>query len=144
MRALLDTNVFLRHSLTADARQPAITAALDALLADGTELCICSQNIVEYWALSTRPVNANGLGKSPAQVRREIDSITPGFSLIPDPAELLAIWLNLCTTFEVRGRQAYDARLVALMSATAVTTLVTLNPADFSRFATIKLVIPAC
>lgn len=142
MRALLDTNVFARHANRADPRQVAITAALDDLLAQRIELCVCSQNIVEFWALSTRSVAANGLGREPRQLRPELDALLAGFTLVADPPGLLPTWLDLCTSHEVRGRQVYDARLVALMLASGITGFVTLNPLDFSRYPMIELIVP--
>ncbi len=142
MRALLDANVLLRHANNADPRQHPVTAALDGLLTRGIELCICSQNVLELWALATRPTAANGLGREPQQFRPELDQLIAAFTILPDPPDLLSIWLELCTKHAVRGRQCYDARLVALMTATDTRTLVTLNASDFTRYPMLELIVP--
>lgn len=142
MRALLDTNILVRHTNREDPRQPAIRATLDSLAAGGDELCICAQSIVEFWALSTRPTSANGLGMEPSAARTQVDDILRVFTLLPDPAPLLPLWLEMCSQREVRGRQAYDARLVALMVASGISRFVTLNPADFARYPMLELIVP--
>jgi predicted nucleic acid-binding protein len=51
-------------------------------------------------------------------------------------------WLDLCSRYGVSGRSAHDARLVALMLAHGLTHLLTLNSADFARYAEITAVTP--
>jgi len=108
----------------------------------GYELCVCSQNLVESWAVATRPLAANGFGMEPRDVRPLLETAAAGFSLAPDPAGTLRTWLDLCTQHEVRGRQCFDARLVAVMLASGMTHLVTLNPIDFTRYTMIHLIVP--
>jgi predicted nucleic acid-binding protein len=115
---------------------------LSKLAAEGMQACIVGQNLTEAWAVMTRPASANGLGLSPAQARAEVERILATFSLLPDPADTSARWLELCTTHDVRGRQAFDAKLVAVMLSLGITRLVTLNPVDFARYPAIKLTVP--
>ena len=142
MKALLDTNVLLRHANRSDPRQAAVTHALDELLSRRIELCACAQNNIEFWAVSTRPVGANGLGKEPRALRGELDQVLSGFTIEPDPPSLLDTWLELCSALEVRGRQVYDARLAALMIAARIPTLVTLNADDFARYPGLEVIVP--
>ena len=142
MKALVDTNVLARSGNVSDRAQPKILSSLEQLFRQGVNPCLCGQNVVELWAVATRPINANGQGKTPHTVRRELDALLLGFEMIPDPPELLSVWLDLCTQFEVRGRQVFDARLVALMKAAGISKFVTLNPADFRRYPGIELVVP--
>lgn len=141
MRALLDTNIVLRATRTAAPDGP-VPSALAAMTREGWELCICAQNIIETWAVVTRPASAAGLGLSPRHARREIDAMLGTHTLLPDPPDLLPRWLDLCTTHKVRGRQAYDARLAALMLASGITYLVTLNAGDFVRYSEITVFDP--
>ena len=61
MRILLDTNVLLRLD---DAGRDSHAHAMDAvdwLVANGYERVLVPQNLYEYWAVATRPVENNGL-----------------------------------------------------------------------------------
>jgi hypothetical protein len=46
--------------------------ALQALTLAGTPLCIAPQNLIEFWVVATRPLAANGLELTPAQVVKEV------------------------------------------------------------------------
>jgi len=81
------------------------------------------------------------LGKEPRQLRPELDTLLAGFTLLQDPPNPCSNWLDRCTTHEVRGRQVFDARLVAFMAAYGITMFVTLNPADFSRYGKLELIM---
>ena len=70
MRILLDTNILLRNARRSDPDYQRVNAALDRLIADGWELCVGVQNIVEFWVVATRPTNVNGLGLSPAEAEQ--------------------------------------------------------------------------
>jgi predicted nucleic acid-binding protein len=61
MAILFDTNVLLR--LAQKHYPPASYAAraLDTLQDRNAELLITQQNIVEFWAVATRPLTTNGL-----------------------------------------------------------------------------------
>jgi predicted nucleic acid-binding protein len=72
MAVLLDTNILLRllqpHSLYA----PIAERALNALRSRNEALQITAQNIVEFWAVATRPVTENGLGMTVEQAMAEV------------------------------------------------------------------------
>jgi predicted nucleic acid-binding protein len=87
-------------------------------------------------------LNDTRRGKEPGDVRLEVDDLLRVFTLVPDPANLLSEWLEVCTAHQVRGRQAFDARLVALMVASGITRFVTLNAVDFGRYPMIELIVP--
>jgi predicted nucleic acid-binding protein len=142
VNALLDTNVVLRYTNHADPAHGAVRGYLDGFSGSGGVAHICAQTITEFWAIATRPVEANGLGFRAARAREEVEVILGAWPLLTDPASLLDRWLDLCTVHEVAGRKAFDTRLVALMMAHEVTVLVTLNPQDFVRYAGITLLVP--
>lgn len=143
MNVLVDTNIVLRVGGAGHPASAVVGAALARLASQGWRACVAAQSLVESWAVLTRPVTANGIGMAPAQARIEIDRITTVFALLPDPPDLFSRWLDLCTAHDVRGRQVYDARLVALMIGSGITRFVTLNPVDFARFPMIELLVPA-
>ena len=134
MRTLLDTNILLRHANSADPLHSRIAQALRGLVAAENELVVAPQNLFEYWVVATRPAGANGLGLTPAVARSNVDIIISGYSILPDPPNLLRDWLDICTKHAVAGRPAHDARLVAFMFGHKIHRLLSLNPADFSRY----------
>jgi predicted nucleic acid-binding protein len=142
VNALVDTNIVLRVGGSDRPASAAVNATLAGLIAGGWRVCVSAQSLVEAWTVLTRPAAANGIGLSPSLAKLEIDRIMGVFTLLPDPPDLFPRWLDLCTTHEVRGRQAYDARLVALMLGAGITRFVTLNPVDFARFPMLDLIVP--
>jgi predicted nucleic acid-binding protein len=142
VRILLDTNVLLRNADQADPAHARVSAALQRLVQNGWDLCVGSQNLVEFWVVATRPVSVNGFGLSPAQAEPRVRAMMVTFSVLRDPPDLLERWLDLCSRYGVSGRPAHDTRLVALMLAHGLTHLLTLNSADFARYAEITTVTP--
>jgi len=143
MKYLVDTNVLLRsiqrtHAMHADAGR--VTALLTR---QGDELSIIAQNLIEFWAVATRPVVGNGLGLSVPEALGHVRTFKIVFSLLPDTSEILGEWERLVENHQVLGRQVYDARLVAAMGVHKVTHLLTFNDADCKRFTEITVVNPA-
>jgi predicted nucleic acid-binding protein len=130
----LDTNIVLRNAVQSDPQHALVRDALQRLTQSGWELCIGTQNVVEFWVVATRPVGVNGLGMTPEQADQEVDALLTAFTLLRDPDDLLARWRDLCRRHSVRGRQAHDARIVAMMLGAGVTDLLTLNGGDFARY----------
>jgi len=139
---LVDTNVASRRVLPADPHHFVITQAIDLLRHQGDVLYITAQVIIEFHALATRPVEANGLGMAAAQASLEATKIEAIFPLLPEVPAIFPLWRNLVDTFGVIGRQVYDARIVAVMQAHGVTHVLTMNPTHFRRFAGITVVEP--
>ncbi len=132
---LVDSNILLRaveagHPLQVVARQ-----ALHQLTTAGAALYIAPQNLIEFWAVATRPVAANGLGLTPAQAATEVANFKTAFLLLPEAPTVFPEWERIAALYNVIGKQAHDARLVAVMKAHGVARIVTFNTADFSRYA---------
>ena len=142
MRYLIDTNVLLRWSLADDPHFSECTGAVDTRAAHGAEVCICAQVIIEYWAASTRPLEVNGFGLAPADVEGLLHEVDAIFTLLAEPPDIAIRWRALASAYSVEGKQAHDARLVALMLAHGITHLLTLNPSDFARYSEITAVTP--
>jgi predicted nucleic acid-binding protein len=143
MRVLLDTNILTRLAEPTDKDHKTATDALAVLRAKGHDLCLVPQNLYEFWAVSTRPVAANGRGKTPDEVAVEFAFLKTHFTILQDTPAILPEWEKLVTTYKVIGKPAHDARLVAAMLAHGVTHLLTFNDADFRRYAAITPVVPA-
>jgi predicted nucleic acid-binding protein len=142
MDVLVDTNVLLRATNPHHPDCAGAERALDILRDRGVKLCITSQNLIEFWAVATRPRNANGLGLSPAQADSEIAGLIKLFRLLPQRPDVLGVWREIVTTYGVLGKKAHDAHLVAVMQAYGVTGILTFNGADFVRFRGIAVIEP--
>ena len=142
MSYLVDTNILLRSAQPSHPMHAAATRAVGALLAQGEILSVIPQNIIEYWAVATRPVKANGLGLSVDETAAEVKRLQIIFRILPDTAEIFSEWRRLVSTHEVKGKEVHDARIVAAMLAHRVTHLLTFNTADFKRYPEITAINP--
>ena len=90
MSYLVDTNVLLRlvqknHPMRSVARQALLT-----LRKQGEKLSIIPQNIIEFWAVATRPLASNGLGLNVNEAARETKKLKRLFNLLPDTPTIFA------------------------------------------------------
>lgn len=131
---LLDTNVILRFLDTQSPLYPLLRQAITILRSRGHSLKICPQNIVELWAVATRPTSANGFGWTPQFTQIEVNKLLSIYELLPDTPDIFTQWLELVTMHQVSGKQVHDARLAATAKAHNVENLLTLNVDDFKRF----------
>ena len=142
MSFAVDTNVLLRSIDNGHTAQPIAQKGLLALRERGEVLSIFPQNLIEFWSVATRPVINNGLGFSIAKTEDEIISLKALFALQPDTSEIFSEWEKIVLQYQVSGKQAHDARLVAAMRVHNLTHLLTFNITDFKRFTTITAVSP--
>ena len=142
MSTLVDTNVVTRCAQpTHPLCQPAADA-LTRLRQQGEELCLVPQNFYEFWVVATRPTAQNGLGLTPAQTQVELARLKALFTVRNDTPALFSEWEQLVVAFQVNGKNAHDARLVAAMSIHGITQLLTFNKPDFQRYHGITVVSP--
>jgi len=142
MSYLVDTNVLLRlvqknHPMRPDARRALVT-----LRKQGEELCIIPQNVIEFWAVATRPLDKNGLGLIVDEAARETRKLKRIFNLRPDSQAIFTEWEQLVAQYQVMGKQAHDTRLVAAMKVHGLSHILTFNTDDFKRFTDITPVSP--
>jgi predicted nucleic acid-binding protein len=140
---LLDTNLLLRLSDGASPDQALADQAIKRLRLRGDWPCLTAQNLIEFWAVATRPVDANGFGWDTQKTREEIDQLLNRFQLFDDTTAILTNWVNLVTTHDVKGKKVHDARLVAVMQAHGATHLLTFNIDGFKSYSGITLVHPS-
>jgi predicted nucleic acid-binding protein len=114
------------------------TRALRKLRADNETLNITQQNIVEFWAVATRPAAANGLGFWTEQAAGEVDALKRLFELLPE-LPLQNAWERLVADYRVSGKSAHDARLVAAMIVHGIESILTFNVQDFLRYGEIRV-----
>ena len=141
-RYLLDTNILLRIADLGFLLNEDAVRFVIALKFRGDEPVITTQNLIEFWAVATRPQETNGFGWTPKKCRQEIDGFLSRFELLADKPEILYHWLNIVTDTNIRGKRAHDARLIAVMRAHAVDCVLTFDRSDFSAFTGIRAVDP--
>ncbi len=139
---LADTNLILRLA-DPDSNQHAVaTQALARLLGRDDEVYLTPQNFIEFWAVATRPVEANGFGWTSERAAKEIAELQERFPVLPDSPEVFVRWLDLVQRFPVHGKRVHDARLVAVLQAHTVEHLITFNTSDFGAFSFLSLIDP--
>ena len=142
MSFAVDTNVLLRSIDDGHVAQPIAQKGLFALRDRGETLSIFRQNLIEFWAVATRPVANNGLGLNTAEAETKLINLKKLFVLLPDTPDIFPEWERIVLQFKVSGKQAHDARLVAAMIVHDVSHLLTFNTSDFKSFTTITAVNP--
>jgi predicted nucleic acid-binding protein len=142
MKYLLDTNILLRLLDENSSQHGIVSDAIKVLFEQQHKLMLCPQALAEFWAVATRPVNANGLGYTTAVAREAIDFFRGRFGMVFEHANALEIWLELVTEHQVSGKPTHDTKLVALMLIHGIEHVLTINTTDFKRFTEIKAVHP--
>ena len=132
---LIDTNVLLRVLHITDPRHPIAQGAVRKLSSDGHQLQATTQNFMEFWNVSTRPIHQNGMGLTPLKAVRPLLRAEQSFPLLPDLPNVYAKWRELVMDYGVSGVQVHDARLAATMIVHGVTHILTFNTSDFVRYA---------
>jgi predicted nucleic acid-binding protein len=131
---LIDTNVLLRSVEAGHPMHATAHRALQQLTNTGAALYVAPQNLIEFWVVATRPLTANGLGLTPAETITEVVNFKAAFRLLPETPSLVTEWERIAVVYSVCGKQAHDARLVAMMKIHGIGSIVTFNVGDFSRY----------
>jgi predicted nucleic acid-binding protein len=71
-----------------------------------------------------------------------MNSLKAMFLLLNDTPEIFSASERIVSRYQVTGKQAHDARLVAAMEVHNLTHLLSFNDRDFKRFAEITVVNP--
>jgi predicted nucleic acid-binding protein len=116
--------------------------ALARLFSRGDEVYLTPQNFIEFWAVATRPTDANGFGWGTERTAKEVSDLRQRFPVLPDSPEVFSRWFGLVQRFSVRGKRVHDARLVAVLQAHNIEHLISFNTADFAAFPFLSLFDP--
>jgi predicted nucleic acid-binding protein len=135
MAHLLDTNVLGRLANAADPGHAIAAGAVSELHRHGEVLYLTPQILVEFRAVATRPVAANGLGLAAVDAEALTAVFESRFPLLPETPAIYPAWKALVTALAVIGKQVHDARLVAVCHVHGVTHLLTFNVTHFTRLA---------
>ena len=142
MSTLLDTNILTRAARPGDPMHGAAVDAIDELRRQREILCLVPQNHYEFWAVATRPSAHNGLGMAPPQAQSELTRLKALFTLLDETPAVFRQWEQLVTQYQVSGKNAHDAHLVAAMMVHGVGRILTFNVADFQRYQSITALDP--
>lgn len=140
---LCDTNLLVRLVDAPAPQHPLAAGALAELFRKRHEVFITAQNLIEFWAVATRPAEANGLGWSADATFHEVAALQERFPLLADSPAVFREWLALVRRFSVAGKRVHDARLVAVLRVNQLDHLLTFNTADFASFTGISVINPS-
>jgi predicted nucleic acid-binding protein len=133
-RAMLDTNVFLAATDEGRAEHDRALAIVNDWPARGTVLYASGQIMREYLAVATRPAEKNGLGLAEADALANVRAFRSRITLLAEDGKVADRLLALLDENTCRGKQVHDANVVATMLVHGVSTIVTMNTGDFTRF----------
>lgn len=139
---LADSNILSRLSQPQNQYHAFARRAVITLRQQSEEICILPQNLIEFWAVATRPIASNGLGLTIDETEYEIRKFKRLFTVYDDVPNIFAEWENLVLKHNVSGKKVHDTRLVAAMLTHGITHLLTFNVKDFKRFSEITVVDP--
>ncbi len=131
---LIDSNILVRYANLNDPLYSHVDQLINRLFAHGEQLCIVPQNIYEFWSVASRPIANNGLGMSIAEAEVSKQRFIQFFKFLPDHPRLYSEWESLVVHYQCKGKVCHDARLIAAMLTHSISTLLTFNIPDFTRF----------
>lgn len=142
MLILADTNFVLRLVEPAHSQHAIASEAYERLDELGHQFVIVPQVVYEFWAVVTRPIDANGLGMSVADAQSKLHGILSTMRILRDERSIYEQWRQLVVEHSVVGKQVHDARLVAAMLRHDISHMITFNTTHFSRYDEIAVVNP--
>lgn len=142
MKWLVDTSILVRLSDSASPLQTVCAQALTKLHSMSHSLFLCTQVMIEYHVVATRPLEVNGLGKTFTQSLNDLRRFRQIFTFLPEPQNIDQLWETLVNKYGIIGRQAHDTRLVAFAQSYGIPNLLTLNARHFGVYAEITVVTP--
>lgn len=108
----------------------------------GHRLVIVPQVLYEFWVVATRPASRNGLDWTAEETHLKVIQFLDFFTLLRDERAIFDPWFDRVTAYEVKGKSAHDARLVAAMTRHGIRHILTFNVRDFSRYPDIVVMDP--
>ncbi len=134
MQLVADTNIWLRIADDQAIQHSAAKGAVRHLLAARSEIFLTPQNLVEFWAVATRPREANGLGWTIDDTDNELRNLRGQFALLPENNAIFQTWLDLVRSCRITGKRVHDARVAAQMMVHNIPRILTFNTHDFRQF----------
>jgi len=139
----VDSNILI-YLANPDSEQYSVSLSATQHIANsGDGLFVFPQNLIEFYAVATRPISSNGLGFTTAQASDELAEIRSTFNLIDETPDIYPEWERLVAEHGVLGKNVHDARIAAQMNVNKIGILLTFNTRDFQRFTEIKAIDPS-
>ena len=139
-RLFCDTNVLLS---AVDRRRTLHSRAFRVLNEApnrGVELCVSGQVLRECLVVSTRPVEANGLGLTLAAAVGNNQAFAERATVLEETRGVANRLPRVAEAAGCAGKAIHDANIAATMLEHGVTRVVTANPQDLMRFEGIDVV----
>ena len=143
MASLVDTGVLLRAFDPASPEYRTIRRAIRSLVTRQEQLIVTVQNVAEFWNVSTRPIDKNGYGLSAERASRNLSLIERLCDVLTEDDASFAVWKGLLLAHSITGVAVHDARLVSVMIARGIPTIITFNARDFRRYNGISAIAPS-
>jgi predicted nucleic acid-binding protein len=143
---LVDTNILVRLVLPHDPLSPITLAAIDELQTRGEALLVTPQNLMqnlmEFWAGGHTTAGGKRSGLHERQSARRSPPIGGAVSCYRSASGDVSALAPARQMHAVRGRQAFDAHLAAVMMESGLDRILTFNVDDCRRYAGITAVSP--
>jgi predicted nucleic acid-binding protein len=143
MSFALDTNILARSIQEGHPMQEVADKAVKTLIGRGEDLFLFPQNLYEFWALSRRPVEKNGLGMSAEEALSHLERFERIFSIKADTPAIYLEWRVIIVRDKVTAKLTHDARIVAAMHVHNIRNILTFNKDDFVQFSGIAVFSPS-
>ncbi len=140
---LIDTSILVRTLQPHHPFCSLANGAIDQLRLEGHPLHLVPQNFMELWVVATRPFDLNGLGLQLGAVLAEFARLESFFTVLPEAEDVYPAWKRLVAAYQVTGKPAHDARLVAAMQVHGIKDILTFDRTGFARYAGIVAAHPA-
>jgi predicted nucleic acid-binding protein len=129
----IDTNILIYSSFPGAPFYDAARARLSGLESDGILFWTSRQVLREFLASTTRP---GAIVPAPTvdALIQAVRQFEAEFEIADEDADVTAILLDLLKSRRVRGKQIHDANIVATMRRYGISSLLTHNTADFTRY----------
>ena len=131
---VVDTNVLLAAT---DRSRESHEAATRSLQLDDRNLAITPQIVREYLAVTTRPLDVNGLGMPANDAIANVEQFLDAMTILSEGPGTTAKLLALVGQTSALGKQVHDANVVAVALSHRATAILTENTRHFARFASL-------
>lgn len=130
----IDTNIVIRLTIASAPNHHQVKRAVNQLWDSGADIWISRQVLREYVSVLTRPQTYTQ-PLSLTMVADEVRALQARFHVADETSAVTNKLLELMENVQFGGKQVHDANIVATMLTYGIPRLLTLNTADFVRFA---------
>jgi len=136
---ILDTNILLRASDSNSNQYSLAKNAVYHLLSRNNQCFLTTQILIEFWVVSTRPIEVNGFGWNSERTEKQVNQLISEFTVLSETPDTLShwlkivtnYWLKIVTNYKITGKRTHDMRILALMRTYEIHYILTFNPKDF-------------